>query len=126
MRWVLIAMVACGSDPAPPGGGDHPDGDSGASDAPAGGPNGCRARDCGPDGAGGSCGTCGATFVCDDNLGLCIPNNGADVDVTFQGTCWYLCPDGVTYCTPGSRYQALEFRLGSDYPIEATLYFDDT
>lgn len=60
------------------------------------------------------------------NLGLCIPNNGQDVGVTFQGGCWYLCPTGVTYCTPGQRFQAMQFRLQAAYPIEATLYFNRT
>ena len=129
MRFIALslALVACSSpgtkstSDGPPGGGDG----AGVHDGPAGGPNHCLARDCGSDGSGGSCGDCGGTFQCDDNLGLCIPNNGQDVGVTFMGGCWYLCPSGASYCTPGSRYQAMQFQLQASYPVEATLYFDD-
>src|SRR5207248_779749 len=39
------------------------------------GPVRCQARDCGPDGAGGSCGDCNPGFAsCDTQLGLCVPN----------------------------------------------------
>jgi len=132
MRWLVcsLVVVACGSSGSKMTNPDaHRDGSSrsdGAAgdDAPA-GPNHCLARDCGPDGAGGSCGECGGMFQCDDNLGLCIPYNGADVGVTFGTGCWYVCPTGQMCGDPGTRYQAMPFQLQSAYPVEATLYFDD-
>ena len=124
----LVLLGACGgSDSTMGADGGSGGSDGGGTDGTRAGPR-CAARDCGPDGQGGSCGSCGSTFACDDNLGLCIPDNGGDATVTFQGACWFVCPatppQGFS-CTPSQKFQAIQFDLQTSFPIEGTLYFDN-
>jgi hypothetical protein len=126
----LLVLVACGgTSRTPPAGTDSGTQlDGNGTDGPLVGPR-CAARDCGGDDLGGSCGTCGASFTCDPDHGLCIPGDGTEqVSVSFGEACWFVCPatpiPGFT-CTAGQRFQAIQFNLQTQFPIEGTLYFDN-
>lgn len=78
LPWTLL--VACG--PAGDGTGDVSlddlDGMADAGPEDTGSPEvcvpDCEARDCGPDGCGGTCGACLGSLECNEEVGICIPD----------------------------------------------------
>jgi hypothetical protein len=57
----------------------------------------CDGRECGPDGCGGTCGTCGADEVCDETPGLCKPQGCQPAcagRVCGPDACGGTCPPG--------------------------------
>ena len=66
----------------------------------------CASRVCGPDGCGGSCGTCAGATLCDDT-GRCVPTTCGSMNFTLT------CPDATrcprdSHCVTGGRCECDE------------------